>query len=68
MSAHLAGLVLICLGVVIALIGDKTVDAKSGSISSLFSMPPLNAKVVKWAAALLLIAFGITLMLGAERP
>jgi len=67
MSAQLSGVVLVCLGVAIALFGDKAVDAKGGSISRLFSMSTLHAKVVKWAAALLLIVSGAVLMLGAGR-
>ena len=67
MSTQLAGVVLIGLGVVIALFGDKDVDPKGGTISKLFSMPRNNVRGVKWGAALSLIAFGLVLVLGADR-
>jgi hypothetical protein len=66
MSAEVAGLVLVALGVVLALFGDKEVDPKGGTISKLFSMPPTNAKAVKWALALGMIAFGVLLVLGVN--
>ena len=65
-SAEIAGLVLIALGVALALFGDKEVDPKGGTISKLFSMPRTNAKAVKWALALGMIAFGVVLVLGLQ--
>ena len=66
MSAVLAGVALIGLGVAIAFFGDKDVDPKGGRISKLFSMPRTNAKALKWGGALSLIAFGVALMLGVD--
>ena len=66
MSAEVAGVVLVALGVGLALYGDKEVDPKGGRISKLFSMTPANAKVVKRGLALGMIAFGVVLFLGVD--
>ena len=68
MSTVVAGIVLIGLGVVIAFVGDKEMDPKGGRISKLFSMPPTNAKALKWGGAVSLIAFGVVLMLDVGGP
>ena len=66
MSAEVAGLVLVALGVALAVFGDKEVDPKGGTISKLFSMPSTNAKATKWGLALGMIALGVMLVLGVE--
>ena len=65
MTGQLVGIALVALGLLVAVFGDKRVDAKGGKVSKVFSMPPLNAKVLKWAVALISICFGVALVFGS---
>ena len=67
MSDQLAGIGLIAVGVLVAIFGDRNVDPKGGRISRAFSMPRMNAQGVKWAAAILLVVFGVVLLFRGAR-
>jgi uncharacterized membrane protein YidH (DUF202 family) len=64
MTGQLAGLALVVLGVLAAIFGDKKIDTNAGKISKTFTMPPLSAKILKWALALILVWFGVSLLFG----
>ena len=63
-TGTLVGVALIVFGLLVAIFGDRKVGAKGGKVSKAFSMPPLNAKVLKWAVALISIWFGVALLFG----
>ena len=62
--AYAGGIVLIIFGLVIIRFGDRQVGNKrrEGVITRTFSMPALNAKVLKWVIGLLCIWFGIAVV------
>jgi uncharacterized membrane protein YidH (DUF202 family) len=59
--AYIVGIVLIAVGVLIIAYGDRQLGDKrrGGVITRAFSMPTLNAKVLKWAMGLLCVGFGL---------
>lgn len=67
MTGKLVGIALIAIGLLVAVYGDKRVDAKGGTISKAFSMPRANAKVLKWAIAIISIGLGVALLVGGGR-
>ena len=62
--AYAGGIALIIFGVVIVRFGDRRVGDKhrEGVITRTFSMPALNAKVLKWGVGLLCICIGIAVV------
>lgn len=64
---YFLGCVLAIVGLLILAFGDKKLNAKEGAILKVFSMPPLNAKVTKWAAGIICIWFGVALLLGGGK-
>ncbi len=64
MTGQVLGIFLIAFGILVAVFGEKEVNSKGGKISKVFSMLPLNARVLKWAVALTSIWFGVALLLG----
>ena len=58
---YVVGIALIALGVLIIVYGDRQVGDKrrAGVITRTFSMPAVNAKVLKWVMGLLCIWFGL---------
>ena len=62
MSDYLAGIALVVVGVLVAIFGDRNVDAKGGRISKALSMPRLGARFVNWAVAVLLVVVGVALL------
>lgn len=61
---YVGGTGLVIFGVLIIAYGDRQVGDKrrEGIITRTFSMPALNAKVLKWALGLGCILFGITVI------
>jgi hypothetical protein len=59
--AYVIGIALIVVGVLIIVYGDRQVGDKrrEGVITRTFSMPALNAKVLKWVMGLLCVWFGV---------
>jgi hypothetical protein len=64
MIGYFAGAVLVILGSLIIVFGDRKVGKNGGAITKTFSMPPLNAKFLKWGAGILCIWFGAALLFG----
>jgi hypothetical protein len=58
---YIIGIALIALGVLIIAYGDRQVgdNRRGGVITRIFSMPTLNAKVLKWVMGLLCVGFGL---------
>lgn len=58
---YVVGIALIVLGVLIIVYGDRQVGdrRRAGVITRAFSMPTLNAKVLKWVMGLFCICFGL---------
>jgi hypothetical protein len=61
---YVAGAVLVILGVLIILFGDMKIGKRAGVVSRTLSMPPLNAKFLKWGAGILCVWFGAALLFG----
>jgi hypothetical protein len=61
---YIAGGVLIVLGLVIIVFGDRKVGKNGGVILRTFSMPPMNAKFAKWGLGIVCIWFGAALLFG----
>ena len=61
---YVGGIASIIFGIVIIRVGDRQVGDKrrEGAITRMFSMPALNAKVLKWTIGLLCVCFGIALV------
>ena len=55
----LLGVVLVVMGLAVIVYGDKNVKKNGGAVLKTFSMPRLNAIVLKWAVGILLIWFGL---------
>lgn len=64
----LAGVALICLGVAIAIAGDRKLNIKEGRLLRILSPSgrwfEISRKVQKWVIGLLLIWFGLALIAG----
>jgi hypothetical protein len=62
---YAVGTGLIVLGILIIVYGDRQVGDKrrGGVITRTFSMPTLNAKVLKWVIGLFCIWFGLAAIL-----
>ncbi len=64
----LAGVALICLGIAIAIFGDRKLNVKEGSLLRLLSPSgrwfKISRKIQKWVIGLLLIWFGLALIVG----
>jgi hypothetical protein len=58
---HIIGIALIAIGVLIIVYGDRQVGDKrnGGVITRVFSIPRLNAKVLKWTMGLICVGFGL---------
>ena len=61
---YITGAVLVILGPLIIVFGDKKVGKNGGLITRMVSMPPLNAKFLKWGAGILCLWFGAALLFG----
>jgi hypothetical protein len=61
---YVAGAGLIILGVLIIVFGDLRVGKNGGAVTRTLSMPPLNAKFLKWGAGILCVWFGAALLFG----
>jgi hypothetical protein len=64
---YILGFVLVIVGLLILAFGDKKLNVKEGAILKVFSMPPLNAKLTKWAVGIFCIWFGVALLLGGGK-
>lgn len=64
----LAGVALICLGVAIAISGDRKLHVKEGRFLRILSPSGrwfrISRKIQKWVIGLLLIWFGLALIVG----
>jgi hypothetical protein len=61
---YVAGAALVILGVLIILFGDMNVGKGGGVVTRTLSMPSVNAKFLKWGAAILCVWFGAALLFG----
>jgi hypothetical protein len=59
---YLSGLILVLLGVLVIVFGDRKLSVKRGVMLKAISHEGLNAKVLKWAIAILCIWFGVALI------
>jgi uncharacterized membrane protein YidH (DUF202 family) len=64
LMGYVAGAVLVILGLLIIVLGDRKVGEKGDAITRAFSMPTLHVKFVKWGAGILCIWFGAALLFG----
>jgi uncharacterized membrane protein YidH (DUF202 family) len=64
---YFLGCVLVIFGLLILAFGDKKLNVKEGAILKAFSLPPLNAKVTKWAVGIICIWFGVAIVLGGGK-
>jgi len=70
MSAEIViGIAMIVFGVVVALFGDRTVQAKEkdGFITRLVSTPQWWIRIIKWPIGLVSIAMGIWILLSSSQ-
>jgi hypothetical protein len=63
-TIRVRGVVLIILGPLIIVFGDRNVGKDGGDINRTFSIPTLNAKLLKWGVGILCIWFGMALLFG----
>jgi hypothetical protein len=61
------GFVLVIIGLLVLVFGDRKLNVKGGAILKTFSVPSLNAKVLKWAVGIMCIWFGAALLLGGGK-
>jgi cadmium resistance protein CadD (predicted permease) len=63
-----AGVAPICLGVAVAIFGDRKLNVKEGKLlRPLFPSEPwhrVSVKLQKWVIAVLLVGFGLALIVG----
>jgi hypothetical protein len=59
------GLALIALSIIILIMGDKKVISNEGKVSRIFGLNSTQAKLVKWACALVAFCFGIAILLSS---
>jgi len=57
------GIILIIFGIGIIFYGGKRINIEGGTLLKLLTMPPINAKFVKWGAGLVAIYFGVGFIL-----
>ena len=62
--SYVVGVCLIVLGLVAIVFGSKNVQEKGNVVLKVFSMPRLNAGVLKWAVGLMCIGFGLAFLFG----
>ncbi len=60
----LLGVILIIAGLAVVIYGDRNTSKGAGVLLKTFSMPRLNAIVLKWGIGLLLIWFGLGFLFG----
>jgi uncharacterized BrkB/YihY/UPF0761 family membrane protein len=64
---YLLGVILLVLGALVIVFGDKALNVKGGAILKTFSMPTQNAKFLKWVVGVLCIWFGAALLFGGGK-
>lgn len=69
MEIVVIGIAMIIFGTVVALFGERTVQAKEkdGFIARLFSPPDWWARFIKWPIGLISIAMGVWILLHADQ-
>jgi hypothetical protein len=59
---YLFGIILVLLGVLVIVFGDRKLNVKRGFLLKAISRDGLNPKILKWAIGILCIWFGVALV------
>ena len=62
--SYLIGVILIIVGLVVVIYGDKRATKNGGVITKMFSMPRFNTVFLKWAVGILCVWFGLHFLFG----